>query len=1222
MRCACVVLLLLSACPANAQVTDITLIDGNICRGKSIDLGTLILEHPSSVPYSRWKEGNTYLNTSGFSCMVSPTGNTTYTLEYRLSENGNIQTKDAQVTVWLEPNVTVPADTAVCRGKTIILQADSSYAQEVIWRDGSKTYKNGAEVLIETKMYSFVATARNDYCPTTSSATWVVEGHARIRAAGVGYDDPQSLNLCKGATIDLNSLLRFFVTDDENTSYPATYLEGTATWTSGTQPVADAANYKIPAWEWVAATVTAKVAHTSVCDGMQIYTIPPTVVGFPIAGYPTTASASCNYRDCPGDPVDIRIFLTTYCNDTIKDVNITYAGNSVGAYLSYPPTPHEHTYLCEPIPDGAKYTVYLKTTALDTTMYVSPTPVDPPNVVNWPVDMCKGEESVDFYITTDCDEISTIEWTVIPAAVSKPVLQPNYTSHSWTYWLTATENATYTAKIEYRRKGKTVNSDTTIFITLPLAIRPSMFYLQTSPSEICNGDSAFVVITSDCDSIVAVDGWNIATPAYIGRSKKMMAYETTVSQNMLVQARVTYYDQSTNMNSTTYVAGQLNVRNYPPAVSPASYNLCRGSKDTARIVADDCDSIVKVVWKDKQGGVTISPQPSLNPNYPPTRTEWQYILSPNDSITYIAEIEYMRSSETTTQTVPVEVFVSVRERPHILKRDTVPVCETDAAVYLNKYVDSALVNMNTIDWLGYPNAIASNSQYAPEKTYQVQAEYAYLCSEMTTLAGAPEQLTVLFQTSKKPAFQAPAPNGTYCQNNIPLKAVEQFTAYKWILPGGIEIDKPDTIYSAATAGEFNFTLTAKNECGVNSTDSKVFLSAIPYVTALNPVIEACEGSTVTLALSDYEQTGMISWNEPSFGQAEPVITVTTPATYIVSVTNIPCPTAYDTIVVNVIRLAHVEAMDDIDVCENSELTLSVKSWNGENLGWVKAEGNNIFIPVANTVFPVTAPGTYIAIASNQCNRASDTVLVTMTLLPFVSIRTDTTSCLGDTITLVTESLNGTPAWFTDGRRVEPKITIVATPTVYTVIASNKCGESEPASITVFARPPIAVKPAQMPAFKNNTYYDIRFSAENAMHPVSYSLNGNLPAGLVFKSDGSIVGFPRLSGNNYYDYPLTIMAKDAGNCQAVYDYILSPAWSAPNAFLPGSSGFNSVFLSEYQLEIYDRSGHLVHEGYGWTGIDQNGRRAPAGTYYYKVIIPQNSHNHVTRYFSGYITVLPQ
>jgi hypothetical protein len=1218
MRCAYVSLLLFLTHTVNAQTTDITLQNGNICRGGSTDLNTLIVAHPQNVPYSRWKEGNTYLNTAGFYCVVSPVSNTTYTLEYCLTENGDTLTKDALVTVWLEPNVTVPADISVCRGTRITLLATATNAQEVMWRNGSTIYSDGEEVLIENRTYSFVATARNDYCTTSSTATWTVEGKAPIVNPEVTWNKSMP-PFCIGETIGLHSLLRFFVKDDENNSYPAAYLEGTATWTSNGQPVSDAANYKVPDWASLVATVSAKVAYTSVCDGPKTYTIPPTPVQFIITGTATTASAVCNYRNCPGDPVDIQLSLATGCNDTIQSVNITYAGGSAGCNLNFS-TPREHTYRCNPIPTGASYTVALKTVALDMIMNIAPSPVDPPSVSGWPYDICKGD-SADFCITTDCDDILSIDWTVTPAGVSKPELQSNG-SHSWCYRVKATENATYTAEIKYRSKEQA--KDDNITIPLPLAIIPSAFHMYASPEEICKGDSAIIAITSKCDSIVTVDNWNIATPVHVGRSERMMAYKTTVSQNTTIQARVIYYDRSTAMDKSTYVTGQLNVRNDPPKVSPASYNLCRGTADTARVIADACDTIVQVIWKDKKTGAVLSPQPPLNPDYTPWPTERQYILSPDDSITYVAEIEYKRSSETATQTIAVDVFVSVRERPHILKQKTVPVCETDKEVHLNEYVDSALVNMHTVQWLGYPNAIAPNLQDAEEKTYQVQATYSYTCSEMKTDIGEPERLTVLFQTSRKPVFQKPVPSETYCQNSIPLTAVEQFTTYKWILPGNVEINKPDTVYNSPAAGEFNFTLVAENECGVNSTDSKIFLSAVPFVKAAEPVIEACEGSTVTLALSDYERTGIISWMPSGQTEPEPVITVTTPATYIVSVTNLPCPAAYDTIVINAIALPQVEAMDDIDVCENSELTLNVKSWQGDNitLDWVKAEGNNNFIPVTETTFPVTAPGTYVAIAHNQCTSASSTVEVTMTPLPFVTIRTEITACLGDVIMLIPESFYGTLAWYKDGQSVDPAVTVVETPTVYTVVASNKCGNSEPASVTVFARPPIVIKPEKMPAFKHNIYYDFRFSAENAVHPVSYDLNGALPAGLIFKTDGSVTGFARLSGGNYYDYPLTITVKDADNCLATGDYVLAPEWSAPNAFLPGSSGFNSIFLAEYELEIYDRRGYLIHKGLGWTGLKADGQRAPAGTYFYKVTIPQNIHNHTTRYFSGYITVLPQ
>jgi hypothetical protein len=195
-----------------------------------------------------------------------------------------------------------------------------------------------------------------------------------------------------------------------------------------------------------------------------------------------------------------------------------------------------------------------------------------------------------------------------------------------------------------------------------------------------------------------------------------------------------------------------------------------------------------------------------------------------------------------------------------------------------------------------------------------------------------------------------------------------------------------------------------------------------------------------------------------------------------------------------------------------------------------------------------------------------------------------------------------------------------TPTVYTLeyaLSAHGSTFTQDATVTML---PVAINPAEMPAFQHDTYYDFRFSAENALLPVTYVIEGNLPRGLTSYPDGSIIGYPLLSGNRYHDYPLSVTVRDAGGCTASHIYILSPAWQAPNAFIPGSSGNNSIFLSSYQLEIYDRRGDLVHKGLGWTGVDANGRRAPAGTYFYKVIISQP--DKTVRYFSGFITVLPQ
>jgi hypothetical protein len=672
MRCMSVVLLslLLWAQPAAAQVEDIRLKDGNICRGGSIDLRELIDVHPSYVPYSRWKQGNTYLNASGFSHSVSPTATTTYTLEYRLSENGETLTKDAQVIVWQEPNVTIPADTSVCRGQKVTLHATAANAQDVIWRSGTATYSNGTEVRVESHAHSFVVTARNYYCPSISSATWSVEGQPPIVAADAGAAS-QNPVLCRGATIDLNSLLRFSVRDDEGNAYPATLLSVATTWTSNGTPVADAANYTVPVWANLIASVTATVAYTSLCSGAQTYTVnrvsQPVILT--ITGGSSTLSASCEYRDCPGDPVDIDINLNTHCFDSIKHVNITYAGGSADCNLNLN-TPTRHTYRCKTIPYGAKYTAYVETTAIATTMEIAPLPVPPPAVA-WPDDICMGD-SADFCITTTCDDIETVAWEVTPASAGTP----QYVSHSaqtWCYRLTATENATYTAKIWYRRKGDNAVVDTTM--ERELTLRPSAFRIWASPDTICKGDSAYVVVTSDCDSIVRVEAWNInPEPVPAGRSKTMMAFRTTVAADRKISARVVYYNRSTKSNASIVVEAWLYVHNKPPEVSPATYDLCRGSAGTATVVANDCDTIKNVLWKDKLSGAVLSPQPLLNPDFPPTPTQWQYILSPGDSITYTVEIEYMRSSETVTRTANADVVVNVRERPHILIAPRVPVC--------------------------------------------------------------------------------------------------------------------------------------------------------------------------------------------------------------------------------------------------------------------------------------------------------------------------------------------------------------------------------------------------------------------------------------------------------------------------------------------------------------------------------------------------------------------
>ena len=77
---------------------------------------------------------------------------------------------------------------------------------------------------------------------------------------------------------------------------------------------------------------------------------------------------------------------------------------------------------------------------------------------------------------------------------------------------------------------------------------------------------------------------------------------------------------------------------------------------------------------------------------------------------------------------------------------------------------------------------------------------------------------------------------------------------------------------------------------------------------------------------------------------------------------------------------------------------------------------------------------------------------------------------------------------------------------------------------------------------------------------------------------------------------------------------------PNAFYPDGVNnlftVNSIFVTEYQLRIFNRWGELVHvsnqNGSGWDGTySQTGKRAPMGTYIYNIEFTDTRNNTITQ-----------
>ena len=130
---------------------------------------------------------------------------------------------------------------------------------------------------------------------------------------------------------------------------------------------------------------------------------------------------------------------------------------------------------------------------------------------------------------------------------------------------------------------------------------------------------------------------------------------------------------------------------------------------------------------------------------------------------------------------------------------------------------------------------------------------------------------------------------------------------------------------------------------------------------------------------------------------------------------------------------------------------------------------------------------------------------------------------------------------------------------------------------------------------------------------------------IFDANGSLMEAITLNRTSYSDtltlddpqeihYRITAIPNDNTLPNAISNVLVVTRESivrAPNAFIPGSGGENSVFkifspfIAEIDLRIYNRWGELIYQTnnpeIGWPGTDQEGNPVPQGTYVYQAFL---------------------
>jgi gliding motility-associated-like protein len=360
------------------------------------------------------------------------------------------------------------------------------------------------------------------------------------------------------------------------------------------------------------------------------------------------------------------------------------------------------------------------------------------------------------------------------------------------------------------------------------------------------------------------------------------------------------------------------------------------------------------------------------------------------------------------------------------------------------------------------------------------------------------------------------------------------TSWSWS-PGGV-LSNPgiqNPIATISTNTKFYITVTTASGC--NYTDSVSY--SVDGAKVDVPVdTDICAGASTLLTATG---VSTYSWS-PVTGLSNPLISnpvaapLITTKYYVTGNTAIGCSST-DSVLVTVKPLPNVDTRPDTTICAGTSVQLNTTG--AISYSWTPVTGlsnpaiaNPVATPLADTKYFVTGTGV------NGCFK-TDSVMVTLKLLPVVDTRPDTAICFGSSVSLTT---TGTAVGFAWTPPTALSSTVVpsplATPTITTKYyitgtGSNGCLNRDSGTVTVNSLPLVNTS-ADTSVCENGS---IQLNTTGA---VSYSWTPG--TGLSSTSIGNPVASPSIA-TKYY-----VTGISASGC-ANTDSVLISIKSAPTVF---------------------------------------------------------------------------
>lgn len=372
---------------------------------------------------------------------------------------------------------------------------------------------------------------------------------------------------------------------------------------------------------------------------------------------------------------------------------------------------------------------------------------------------------------------------------------------------------------------------------------------------------------------------------------------------------------------------------------------------------------------------------------------------------------------------------------------------------------SITVNADALLW-DFGDGSPTSTQQGPVHVFQNPGTYVVTLTG-TNSTNCPgqiisDQATITITVSAGFAVNAGPDTETCAGSGVPIGVAPQAgLTYSWSPATGLSDQNVSNPVASPTA-DITYTLTVSDGTGCTGTDQvSVTVNPLPVADA-GADVEGCQGASFQLLATggtDFSWSPQAGLNNPDI--ANPVVTVASPVTYTVTVTDANGCEDTDEMLIDIFSVDATASAPS--VCAGGSVTLTAST----GTSWLWAPPIDLSSTSAQN--PTSTPAqtiTYSVFASNGTCQALDDVTVTVNPLPVASAGADQTACSGDAVTL-TATGGSTYSWSpTTGLSAPNAASTQASAAVgtitYTVTATDGNGCQGTDDVTVLINPLPAV----------------------------------------------------------------------------------------------------------------------------------------------------------------------